>query len=66
MINSRSCDIIPTDEAGFVDCPYCGAHKILKPRRNTTAENLPIFCRRCKREILVDIHQGQCRLSRSR
>ena len=31
----------------------------------TDAERLPVYCRKCKREMLIDIHRGQSFESRS-
>lgn len=33
-------------------------------RPDTTAENLPVFCRQCKLELTVNIDKGQCFESR--
>lgn len=56
--------IILPRKGGFVCCPYCST-KLLKPAPATEAERLPVWCRGCKREILIDIHRGQSYLSRS-
>ncbi|MBR2583122.1 MAG: hypothetical protein IKD61_06985 [Oscillospiraceae bacterium] len=50
---------------GFLQCPYCGNRKLLRVSPNTEARGLPIWCRKCQREITVDIARGQCQLSRS-
>ena len=36
-------------------CPNCNNQKIMKVRDDTTAENLIVFCKRCKCENLIDI-----------
>ena len=51
---------------GWLSCPKCRRNKrLLKIRPETTATNLCVFCRNCKAEFLIDIHQGQCFESRS-
>ena len=40
---------------GWVGCPACGNKKIKRIRRDTQARNLPLYCRKCKREYLVEI-----------
>lgn len=51
---------------GWLSCPKCRRNKrILKIRPETTATNLCVFCRYCKTEFLIDIHQGQCYESQS-
>lgn len=42
---------------GWVICPLCGRGKILKIQDNTTAHALPVFCRRCGQESIVNIDQ---------
>ena len=49
---------------GFACCPYCGG-KLQKISPATEAVQLPAWCRKCKREILIDIHRGQSFESRS-
>lgn len=44
---------------GFVGCPECGYRQLLKIRPDTEARCLQVFCRRCKREILLDIDKGE-------
>lgn len=36
-------------------CPACGKHKVLRLEAETVAENLPVFCKRCGRESIVNI-----------
>ena len=49
--------LLPT-KGGFVCCPYCGG-KLQKISQRTEATGLPAWCRKCKREILIDIVRGQ-------
>ena len=59
-----NCGKILPKRGGFVCCPYCGG-KLQKISPATEAERLPAWCRKCKREILIDIHRGQSFESRS-
>lgn len=49
---------------GFFCCPGCGS-KVIRADAKTDAERLPVYCRKCKRELLIDIHRGQSFESRS-
>lgn len=49
---------------GFICCPHDGG-KLIKIDASTEAERLPVFCRKCKRELIIDIHRGQSYLSQS-
>ena len=49
---------------GWLICPGC--HKrLLRVEPNTTAQNLIVYCRNCKRTVMVDIDRGQCFESQS-
>lgn len=50
---------------GFLQCPHCGNRKLLRVPLDTEARALPVWCRKCQTEIVIDIDRGQCRLSRS-
>lgn len=43
-----------------VICPGCGHKTDQVVLTDTEAENLPVFCRRCKRRIRVKIKHGEC------
>jgi len=52
---------------GYLICPNCRRNKrLMKIDPDTEAVNLIAYCRDCKTENHVDIHQGQCFESRSR
>lgn len=36
-------------------CPECGKQTLLFPMPSTEARNLPIWCKRCNKEVLVNI-----------
>lgn len=45
---------------GWVTCPDCGRnHRLLYVSPETVAKNLQVYCRVCKREIILDIEMGQ-------
>ena len=51
----RDCGIIVTTE-GWVHCPVCRRNKrLLRVEADTYARRLPVFCRDCKSEIILDI-----------
>lgn len=43
-------------------CPVCGRHRVLRLEPGTEAKQLPVYCKRCGRESIVNIDQ---RLSQS-
>ena len=46
---------------GWITCPVCQRNiHLLKIRSDTEARNLQVFCRTCRREIILDIDKGQC------
>lgn len=55
---------------GYALCPRCRSlernSKLQRIDRETTAQNIPMYCRKCKIEIIVDIEAGQCFESQSR
>ena len=44
----------------WVLCPICGGKTRTKIRPDTEAKNLPIFCKICKNEVLMDIKDLKC------
>ena len=47
-------DKIATNERWLI-CPACGRGKVLKLLPLTTVKNLPVFCKRCHTESIVNI-----------
>ena len=46
-------------ETGWIFCPACGSKTRDKIRADTTMKNFPVFCPKCKREILIDVERFQ-------
>lgn len=48
-----------TVKDGWVSCPECGRnHHLLRITPETEARRLIVYCRSCKREIILDIDEG--------
>lgn len=41
----------------WILCPICNNKTRLKIREDTVLENFPLFCPKCKQEIMIDVHQ---------
>lgn len=39
----------------WVKCPVCGTQKILRILPSTVVKDLPVYCKRCKQESVVNI-----------
>lgn len=47
-------------ENGWVTCPVCKRnHRLIRVEPETVAEHLPVYCRTCRREIILNIDRGQ-------
>ena len=45
---------------GWVACPVCKRNRrLLRVEPDTAATALPVFCRDCKTEIILNIERGQ-------
>ena len=42
----------------FISCPMCRKSKIMRIYPETSGEKISMYCRNCKREIIVDIQPG--------
>lgn len=50
--------LVPKD--GWITCPVCRRnHRLLRITDTTEAHGLPVYCRTCRREIILDIARGQ-------
>ena len=57
--NERGSVILSVKD-GWITCPNCGRnHRLLKVLDETEARNLQVYCRTCRREIILDIDRGQ-------
>ena len=66
MINSKKRAIILPTADGYLICPRCRMTKLIRLRKETVATGLQVYCRKCKRELIVDIREGQCFESQGR
>ena len=45
---------------GWITCPVCKRNRrLLRVEPDTAATALPVFCRDCKTEIILNIERGQ-------
>lgn len=52
-------DTLPV-ENGWITCPRCRRnHRLLRITDDTEAHDLRVWCRSCRREIILDIARGQ-------
>lgn len=54
MQNLNECGKIGTNKRRVV-CPICRKQTLLFVMANTQAKNLPVWCKRCNREIVLNI-----------
>lgn len=55
MLQSQNNRGIIKTKDGFLLCPICGRQKVLRITPETRGENIPVYCRNCKRESIVNI-----------
>lgn len=49
-----------TVKDGWVTCPVCKRNRhLIRIEPETVAKELPVFCRDCKSEIILNIDRGQ-------
>ena len=46
------------DSDGWILCPFCGNRTRTKIRSDTVLLNFPLFCPKCKRELIVNVQQS--------
>lgn len=57
-IGEKYATLVPKD--GWITCPECGRnHRLLRITDTTEARNLPVYCRTCRQEIILNIDRGQ-------
>lgn len=57
-IGEKGAELIPKD--GWLACPACRRNgRLMKITNATEARSLIVYCRRCRREIVLDIAKGQ-------
>ncbi len=55
--NNRSEKRNVLQEENWVLCPICGSKTRIKIRQDSILEKFPLFCPKCKKELLVNIKQ---------
>ena len=45
------------EQADWILCPVCKNKTRLKIRQDTIIENFPLFCPKCKREVIIAVKQ---------
>lgn len=45
------------DNAEWIYCPACKHKTRVKIRKDTTLTNFPLFCPKCKQEMIVNVKQ---------
>ena len=43
---------------GWVSCPYCRNGRLMKVLPDTEGTSIQVFCKHCRKEIILDIHKG--------
>ena len=44
-----------SDRTYWVKCPLCGNEKFIKRRKDTVLIEYPAYCKKCKKEILINL-----------
>lgn len=49
-----------TVKDGWVTCPVCRRnHRLIRVEPETVAIGLPVYCRTCRSEVILNIERGQ-------
>ena len=66
LTDFRDCDKL-TVKDGWLQCPVCRRNRrLMRVLPETEGRQIAVYCRDCKTELKIDIHEGQCFESRSR
>ena len=66
LTDQSACDKL-TVKDGWLQCPVCRRNRrLMRVRPDTEGQRIPVYCRDCKTELIIDIREGQCFESRSR
>ena len=45
---------------GWIVCPVCNRnHRLMRVKPETEAQYLPVYCRTCRSELILNIDRGQ-------
>lgn len=50
---------IKAEKSEWILCPVCHSRTRIKAREDTILLNFPLFCPKCKREMLINIVDGK-------
>ena len=45
---------------GWLICPKCGGSKVLRIYPDTRGKKIQVYCKRCRKESIVNIEACQC------
>ena len=54
----ETCKLVIKD--GWLMCPSCGKHRVLRVYPDTRAKCLQVYCKRCGQENIVNIDECLC------
>ena len=58
--SAQSCGILRIQD-GWAVCPVCGWTRMMRVEPDTRAKRLPVYCKRCRHETIVNIEpESQC------
>lgn len=56
----QACGILRIQN-GWAVCPVCGWARMMRVEPDTRAKRLPVYCKRCRHETIVNIEpESQC------
>ena len=53
-------------EATFILCPLCGGKTRLKLLSDTVLKNYPLFCPKCKKEIIISAEHFEIKIEKNK